>query len=228
MTGTSTKSGVADGADDGYRAVTAAIDQMRRREQTIALINPSSWRPAASPPSEWLSARLSIGALPQVLLPGCDERCVEFEHEPHAAVVLADLALDPTLPPRPGWWEAWNERLQDDLSGVRVWYAGSPRLLQTPAERQLRAGTGLTRVTVTDPYWVHYDSSYQESLYRIESGLHEGEALIAATFGLSPLLPGLAGVLIAPDHPPARDPAVAIRILSAGWASVERGLPFEV
>jgi hypothetical protein len=200
---------------------------MRRREQTVALINPRSLRPAAVPSSEWLGARLAIGAMPGVMLPPCDTRCAEAEHGPHAAVVLADLALDPTSPPRSTWWEAWNDKLQDDLSAVRVWYAGSPRLMETPAERQLGAGTRLLRVTVTDPYWVHYDTSYQETLYRIESGPHEGEALIAASFGLSPLLPGLAGVLIAPDHPPARDPAVAIRMLTAGWASVERGLPFE-
>jgi hypothetical protein len=47
------------------------------------------------------------------------------------------------------------------------------------------------------------------------------------TFGPAPLLPALAGILVAPDHPPARDPKVAIWLLAAGWSAVERGLPFE-
>jgi len=38
---------------------------------------------------------------------------------------------------------------------------------------------------------------------------------------------GLAGALIAPDHPPVCDPDVAKRLLAVGWATVERGLPFE-
>lgn len=89
------------------------------------------------------------------------------------------------------------------------------------------AGTRLTRMTATDPYWVHYDTMDQEVLYRVESGPYQGDVLIAVSFGLSPLLPGLAGALIAPDHPPVRDPDVAKRLLAVGWATVERGLPFE-
>jgi hypothetical protein len=215
----------SDGED--YRAFSIAIDKMRNREQAVALINPEARRPEVAASNDWLSARLSIGALPQVLLPHCDARCAEAPHDARSLVVLADLALDATQPRRSSWWESWNETLQGDLRAVRVWYAGSPLLPDTPPGRQLRAGTRLTRVTTTDPYWVHYDTMYQETLFRIESGRYEGDALIAATFGLSPLLPGLAGTLIAPDHPPVRDPEVAIRLLAAGWASVERGLPFE-
>jgi hypothetical protein len=37
----------------------------------------------------------------------------------------------------------------------------------------------------------------------------------------------LAGALIAPDHPPVRDPATVRRMLAAGWDAVERALPFE-
>jgi hypothetical protein len=33
--------------------------------------------------------------------------------------------------------------------------------------------------------------------------------------------------LIAPDHPPTRDTQVATRMLTAGWAAIERGHPFE-
>lgn len=215
----------SDGED--YRAFSIAIDKMRNREQAVALINPEARRPETAAANDWLSARLSIGALPQVLLPHCDARCTEVAHDARSLVVLADLALDATQPRRSSWWESWNETLQGDLRAVRVWYAGSPLLPDTPPGRQLRAGTRLARVTTTDPYWVHYDTMYQETLYRIESGRYEGDALIAASFGLSPLLPGLAGTLIAPDHPPARDPEVAIRLLAAGWAAVERGLPFE-
>ena len=54
-----------------------------------------------------------------------------------------------------------------------------------------------------------------------------GRSLTAVTFGPAPLLPALAGVLIATDHPPARDANVVVRMLAAGWAAVERGLPFE-
>ena len=218
-------SDAADGED--YRAFSIAIDRMRNREQAVALINPGARRPETAASNDWLSARLSIGALPQVVLPHCDARCAEVPHDSRSLVVLSDLALDATQPRRASWWESWNETLQRDLRKVRVWYAGSPLLPDTPPAHQLRAGTRLMRVTSTDPYWVHYDTMYQETLYRIESGRYEGDALIAASFGLSPLLPGLAGVLIAPDHPPVRDPEVAIRLLAAGWAAVERGLPFE-
>ncbi len=220
-----TSSAQSDGED--YRAFSIAIDKMRNREQAVALINPEARKPEVAASNDWLSARLSIGALPQVLLPHCDARCAEVPHDSRSLVVLSDLALDATQPRRSSWWESWNETLQRDLRAVRVWYAGSPLLPDTPPGRQLRAGTRLTRVTTTDPYWVHYDTMYQETLFRIESGRYEGDALIAATFGLSPLLPGLAGTLIAPDHPPVRDPEVAIRLLAAGWASVERGLHFE-
>jgi hypothetical protein len=213
--------------DDAYRAFSIAIDQMRHREQAAAVLNPETKRPPAAASTDWLSARLSIGALPGVLLPHCDDRCADVVHDAHSFVVLGDLALDATQPRRANWWESWNETLQHDLRGVHVWYAGSPLLPDTPAGRQLRAGTRLTRVTATDPYWVHYDTMYQETLFRVESGRYEGDALIAATFGLSPLLPGLAGALIAPDHPPVRDPEVGVRLLAAGWAAVERGLPFE-
>jgi hypothetical protein len=97
----------------------------------------------------------------------------------------------------------------------------------TPDERRLRAGTPLRRVVSTDPYWVAYDGAPLETLYRIGDGPLSGGFLIAVSFGHAPLLPALAGALLAPDHPPARDPAVAVRMLAAGWAAVERGLPYE-
>lgn len=200
---------------------------MRNREHAVALINPNAVQPPAADSSEWLSARLSISALPQVLMPQCDKRCLKTAHDANAMVVMAELALDVAQPRPASWWGSWNETLQRDLRSVQVWYAGSPRLPGTPAARHLEAGTRLTRVTQTDPFWVHYESMYEETLFRIDSGPYEGEALIAVTFGLSPLLPGLAGALITPDHPPARDPGLAIRLLAAGWAMVERGLPFE-
>ena len=227
MTRTSPELHPSEQNGEAYRSFSIAIDQMRHGEQVVALINPDARRPEAAASSVWLSARLSISELPRVLLPHCDERCLEASHDAHAFVVLAGLALDVAEPRRTSWWESWNDTLQRDLRAVRVWYAGSPMLPDTPAPRQMRAGTRLMRVTSTDPYWVHYDTMDQEALYRIESGPYEGDALIAASFGLSPLLPGLAGALIAPDHPPVRDPEVATRLLAAGWATVERGLPFE-
>lgn len=227
MTRTSRELSPSERGGETYRSFAIAVDQMRRGEQVVALINPNARRPEAASSSIWLSARLSISELPRVMLPHCDDRCLDALHDAHAFVVLGTLALDVAEPRRTSWWESWNETLQHDLRGMRTWYAGSPELPDTPASQQLRAGTRLTRLTSTDPYWVHYDTMEQEVLYRIESGPHEGDALIAVTFGLSPLLPGLAGALIAPDHPPVRDPDVATRLLAVGWATVERGLPFE-
>lgn len=93
--------------------------------------------------------------------------------------------------------------------------------------RRLPAGTRLRRLATTDPAWVTYDGRAQETLYSIIGGAMAGQSLIAVTFGPAPLLPALAGVLIAPDHPPAHDANVVVRMLAAGWAAVERGLPYE-
>jgi len=200
---------------------------MRRGEQVVALINPNSRASEAPTSSIWLSARLSISELPRVLLPRCDDRCRVVPHDPHAFVAIGNLALDIAEPRRTSWWEAWNDTLQHDLRSTRAWYAGSPALPGTPTSRVLWSGTRLRRLATTDPYWVHYDTMDQEVLFRIESGPLAGDSLIAVSFGLSPLLPGLAGALIAPDHPPVRDPDVEARMMSVGWATVERGLPFE-
>ena len=217
----------SDQGGDIYRSFSIAVDQMRRGEQVVALLDPDARRPDATSSSMWLSARLSISELPRVLLPRCDERCQQVTHDPRSFVLIGNLALDVAEPRRTSWWESWNDTLQRDLRAVRVWYAGSPTLPDTPRSRQMDAGTRLTRMTATDPYWVHYDTMDQEVLYRVESGSRQGDVLIAVSFGLSPLLPGLAGALIAPDHPPVCDPDVAKRLLAVGWATVERGLPFE-
>jgi len=214
-------------AHDTYRAFSVAVERMRQGEQVVALIDPGGTQTDPAMSSVWLSARLTISQLPRLLLPRCDERCLEFAHDPHAFVLLADIALDVTEPRRMSWWESWNDSLQRDHRAMNVWFAGSPLLPDTPEARRLRAGTELQRVTHTDPYWVHYDTVDEETLYRIVSGPFAGDDLIAASFGLSPLLPGMAGALIAPDHPPARDPAVAMRLLTAGWSAVERALPYE-
>jgi hypothetical protein len=217
----------SDEGGDAYRSFSIAVDRMRQGEQVVALLDPAARRPDAQASNIWLSARLSISELPRVLLPHCDDRCADAPHDPHAFVVLGNLALDVAEPRRTSWWGSWNDTLQRDLRSANIWYAGAPTLPSTPRSRQLEAGTRLSRMTATDPYWVHYDTLDQEVLYRIESGVLKGDALIAVTFGLSPLLPGLAGALIAPDHPPVRDPDVATRLLAVGWATVERGLPFE-
>jgi len=227
MTNKARDSRPTDGGGEAYRSFSIAVDQMRRGEQVVALINPDARPPDAPASGIWLSARLSISELPRVLLPRCDDRCRDEPHDAHAFVVLGNLALDVAEPRRTSWWQSWNDTLQRDLRAARVWYAGSPALPDTAVSRQLRAGTRLRRLATTDPYWVHYDTMDQEVLFRIESGPHEGDAVIAVSFGLSPLLPGLAGALIAPDHPPVRDPDVGTRLLAVGWATVERGLPFE-
>ena len=210
-----------------HRSFAIAVDRMRAGEQVVALVDPERLPLEPESSSVWLSARLTIGSLPRQMHPRCDQRCVGLPHDPHAFVVLADLALDVTEPRRPSWWESWTDTLQRDQRSHRTWYAGAPLLPDTPEWRRLCAGTRLTRLTATDPYWVHYDTVSQEVLYRIDDGPYAGDALIAASFGLSPLLPGLAGVLIGPDHPPSYDPAAILRLLTAGWAAVERGLPYE-
>jgi hypothetical protein len=200
---------------------------MRHGEQVVALIDPDAGSANPLGSSVWLSARLTIAELPRIMLPPCDARCAGEAHDPNEFIALADLALDAAETRQAAWWEGWNRSLEQEYATVTTWYAGAPALIGTPDELRLRAGTRLDRVTVTDPRLVHHDILGQETLFRIGSGPRAGEALIAATFGLSPLMPGLAGALIAPDHPPVRDPAVAVRMLVAGWASVERGLPYE-
>jgi hypothetical protein len=148
-------------------------------------------------------------------------------HAPERVVVLSDVAIDPTPPRAFSWWSGWNETLERTVQRGPLWYAGAPALPVTPEGGRLSAGTALRRVATTDPYWVAYDGAAQETLYRIGTGPLAGGFVIAVSFGHAPLLPTLAGVLVAPDHPPARDPAVAVRMLAAGWAAVERGLPYE-
>ena len=217
----------ATDAREAHRAFSVAVDRMRDGEQVVALINPDALGLDPDASSVWLSARLSIGELQRRFLPGCDDRCRNAPHDPHAFVVISDLVLDPTEARRLSWWESWTDSLQRAQRRNEIWFAGAPVLPDSPDAQRLAAGTRITRLTATDPYWVHYDAVDQEVLYRIEEGPHRGDALIAASFGLSALLPGLAGALIAPDHPPARDPDTAAGMLAAGWAAVERGLPFE-
>ncbi len=193
----------------------------------LSLIDPRARGRDPDAFSRWLSARLMISELPRIMLPPCDQRCRGVSHAPERVVVLNDLAVDPTLPRAFTWWSGWNETLERHVRAAPLWYAGAPALPVTPAERRLRAGTTLRRVASTDPYWVAYDGAAQETLYRIGDGPLAGGFLIAVSFGHAPLLPTLAGALLAPDHPPARDPAVAVRLLAAGWAAVERGLPYE-
>ncbi len=208
-------------------AYSSAVDRVRDGEEVLAFIDPAAAGRDPADFSIWLSARLTIGELHRLLLPHCDERCRSEPHDPDEFMLLADLALDQTRRRRASWWERWNEALEQEHQTKPMWYAGAPAVPATPPERRLPAGTRLVRVASTDPYWVHYDQLGQETMFRIASGPHEGGRLVAATFGPSPLLPGLAGALIAPNHPPVRDPQVAVKVLAAGWAAVERGLPYE-
>jgi hypothetical protein len=216
-----------DDVPDPYGAFSVAVQRVRQGENVLTLIDPAA---AARDPerfSTWLSARLTVGELQRLMLPGCDERCRARPHHPDKFVVLADLALDPTPPRSTLRWEGWNGTLQRRYQSGRIMFAGTPANPATRPDRRLKAGTRLVRIASTDPFWVHYDAVARETLFRIASGRHEGDTVIAVTFGTSPLLPGLAGALIVPDHPPVHDPAVAVRFLAAGWAAVERGLPYE-
>lgn len=210
-----------------FRTFSATVDLIRRGETVLTLIDPRARGRNADSFERWLQARLSIAALPRLFLPPCDARCHHLNHDPDDHVVLTDLAVDPTTPRPASWWAGWNETLQELHQSGPVLYAGSPSLPLTPADRRMPAGTRLRRLTTTDATWVTYDGSVQESLYHVVTGPMAGSALIAVSFGPAPLLPALAGVLIAPDHPPARDANVVVRMLAAGWAAVERGLPYE-
>lgn len=212
---------------DPYGTFSVAVHRVRQGEDVLTLIDPAAAQRDPARFGAWLSARLSVSELQRLMLPPCDGRCRSSPHRPDAYVVLADIALDPTQPRSQSRWEGWNATLQREYQSGRILFAGTPANAATRPDRRLKAGTRLTRVTATDPYWVHYDAVPREMLFRIASGRHTGDTLIAVTFGSSPLLPGLAGALIVPDHPPVHDPMVAERLLAAGWAAVERGLPYE-
>ncbi len=216
-----------DDMPDPYGAFSVAVHRVRQGEDVLTLIDPAAVQRDPERFGVWLSARLSVSELQRLMLPACDERCRSSPHRPEAYVVLADLALDPTQPRSASRWEGWNGTLQREYQSGRILFAGTPANAATRPDRRLKSGTRLTRVTATHPFWVHYDAVPREMLFRIASGRHTGDALIAVTFGASPLLPGLAGALIVPDHPPVHDPMVAERFLAAGWAAVERGLPYE-
>lgn len=207
--------------------LSVAADLIREGETVLSIIDPAARGRDPNAFTRWLSARLMIGELSRVMLPACDDRCRGVSHAPERIVVVSDLAVDPTLPRAVTWWSGWNETLEQTVRAGTLWYAGAPALPVTPDDRRLRAGTALRRVATTDPHWVAYDGAAQETLYRISDGPMAGGFLVAVTFGHAPLLPTFAGALLLPDHPPTRDPAVAARLLAAGWAAVERGLPFE-
>ena len=207
--------------------MSVAVDLIRRGETVLTLIDPGARGRNPDAFSQWLRARLTIAELPRLILPGCDDRCTDLAHDPDDFVILSDIALDPAAPRRSSWWGDWNESLEHLHQSGPVWYAGAPAMPVTARDRRLGIGTRLRRITSTDPAWVTYDRTPQETLFHVVDGPAAGASLIAVTFGPAPLLPTLAGVLIAPDHPPVRDARVAIRLLAAGWSAVERGLPYE-
>lgn len=212
---------------DRHGSFSAAVDLIRRGETVLTLIDPAARERDPDAFGRWLSARLAISELPGLLLPPCDPRCEATGHDADAWFALTDLALDPTEPRAATWWAGWNGTLDRMHQSGRVWYAGAPAMPLTPGDRRLAAGTRLRRIASTDPHWVTYDGTPQETLFRIGDGPLAGGSLIAVSFGPAPLLPSLAGVLIGPDHPPAREPQVAARLLAAGWSAVGRGLPYE-
>lgn len=212
---------------DRYGTFSAAVDLIRHGETVLTLIDPAARERDPVRFSRWLRARLEIADLPRLMLPGCDARCRDLRHDPDRWVVLSDLALDSTEPRATSWWGGWNRTLEHEHQTRAMWYAGSPALPLTPRAVRLPAGTRLRRVASTDPFWVTYDAATQETLFQILDGPQAGASLIAVTFGPAPLLPSLAGVQIAQDHPPVRDPYVGVRLLIAGWTAVMRGLPYE-
>jgi hypothetical protein len=214
-------------AVDRRDALSHAVELIRAGETVLSLIDPAARGRDPEAFTAWLRARLTIAELPRVMLPDCDARCAGVDHAPERLVALSDLALDPADARPATWWQAWNETLDREHQSGPIWFAGSPAMPLTPAGHRLAARTRLRRIATTEPYRVTYDGAPQETLLRIEDGPLEGDSLIIVSFGHAPLLPALAGALVAPEHPPARDPQVAVRLLAAGWAAVERGLPYE-
>ena len=208
-------------------ALSQAVDLIRDGETVLSLIDPAARGRDPEVFTAWLQARLTIAELPRVMLPACDVRCVGVEHATDRLVALSPLALDPTDPRPASWWNGWNASLELEHQSGQIWFAGAPAMPLTPAATRLEAGTRLRRIAVTDPHHVTYEGAPQETLLRVEDGPLAGASLVVISFGHAPLLPALAGALVAPDHPPARDPQVAVRLLAAGWAAVERGLPYE-
>jgi hypothetical protein len=208
-------------------ALSQAVEFTRQGETVLSLIDPAATGRDPEVFRTWLQARLTIAELPRVMLPACDARCVGVDHATDRLVTLSPLALDPTMPRPAAWWSGWNASLDREHQSGPIWFAGAPAMPVTPVDHRLDAGTQLRRVAITDPYHVTYDGAPQETLLRVEGGPLAGASLIVVSFGHAPLLPALAGALVAPDHPPVRDPQVGVRILAAGWAAVERGLPYE-
>lgn len=208
-------------------ALSQAVEFIRDGETVLSLIDPAARGRDPEIFTAWLQARLTIAELPRVVLPACDARCRGVAHATDRLVTLSPLALDPTDARTATWWTGWNTSLEREHQSGPIWFAGAPAMPLTPTGHRLEAGTRLRRIATTDPYHVTYDGAPQETLLRIEDGPLAGGSLIVISFGHSPLLPALAGALVAPDHPPARDPQVALRLLAAGWAAVGRGLPYE-
>jgi hypothetical protein len=208
-------------------ALSQAVDFIRDGETVLSLIDPAAAGRDPEIFTAWLQARLMIAELPRVMLPACDARCAGVAHATDRLFALSPLALDPTEARPVTWWTGWNASLDLEHQAGPIWFAGAPAMPVTPAGHRLEAGTRLRRIATTDPHHVTYDGSPQETLLRVEDGPLAGASLIVISFGHAPLMPALAGALVAPDHPPARDPQVAVRLLAAGWSAVERGLPYE-
>ena len=214
--------------EDRRDALSHAVDLIRDGETVLSLIDPAARGRDPEAFTSWLQARLTIAQLPRVMLPGCDARCDGIEHAADLFVTIGDLALDPTEP-RPGtWWAAWNETLDRSHQSGTIWYAGAPAMPVTAPARRLPAGTRLRRVADHRPVLGRLRRR-AAGVAAADRGRTVGRRLARGRHASAtpPLLPALAGTLVAPDHPPARDPQVAVRLLAAGWAAVERGLPYE-
>jgi hypothetical protein len=176
----------------------------------------------------WVAERLVIESLPDAW-PTCDRRC-ELHHDPAAFVALVDLEVAPARPSRDGgiWW--WDQPRGTTIEREPLWKATRPATEHTPTQARLLRITRLRPIARTDetwdivaaPAWLEH-----EVLYEILDGPLAGGQLIAVGSGPSDLLAGLAGKMIAPDHPPARDASAAEERLAAVAGALRRGLPLE-
>ena len=56
-------------------ALSGVVERLRQGEEVLAVFDTAALRRNATDYATWLSARLAIGELQRLLLPGCDERC---------------------------------------------------------------------------------------------------------------------------------------------------------
>jgi hypothetical protein len=147
--------------------------------------------------------------------PACDDRCGgRRPHDRDLRVVLADLNVVQTHRRDGGWWHCG---VKTEIEREPEWEAVGPATAETPAEARLPRLTRLRCIATTDCSWgaiCHPLTPVFEDLHEILDGPFAGGQLVTVRYRPSDIDSGLAGKLVVPDHPPARDPGAADRRLA--------------